>query len=255
MNKNFEIIQKLNELDECVAGMIKAFVGLTEDEKYNAAEEALIKTLKDVNELQNKNKYVPKAKVTSGIIYMNIIVEKVNTYSRLFRRESSKARSICTYIRDNLNGVTGHIKVDYEDQKNKMLRIEETIKEKIDSIYPEIGMYAYFFDAYPLSKSDFLGLFSFNRDKVRDDYSRVNYEGTKEAIADIPDIIDGNSFLYFAAGDSILLNNKHVSMFLMRKSFDVLEENGVDINRMFSRNHYNRIQVLSMNLGTSLTSH
>lgn len=232
MNKNFEIIQKLKELDWCVGRMYSAFVRLIEDNKYNAAEEALIKTLKDVHELQNKNEHVPKVKVTSGIIYMNVIVEKVNTYSRLFRKESSKARSICTYIRDNLNGVTEHVKADYEDQKNKMFRVEQTIKEKMDSTYPEIDMYTYFFDAHPLSKNDFLGLFSFNRDKVRDDYSRVNYEGTIEAIADIPDIIDGNSFMQFAAGDSILLNNKSVSMFLMRKSFDYLEENGVDIIEM-----------------------
>lgn len=229
MNKNFEIIQKLNELDECVAGMINAFVRLTEDDKYNAAEEALIKTLKDVHELQNKNEHVPKVKVTSGIIYMNIIVEKANTYSRFFRKESSKARSICTYIRDNSNGVTEHIKVNFEDRKNKMFEIEEAIKRNIDSIYPEIGMYAYFFDAHPLRKSDFLGLFSFNRDKVRHDYSRVNYQGTIEAITDIPDIVEGNSFLQFAAGDSILLNNKPVSMFLMDKSFDALEKHGVDI--------------------------
>jgi hypothetical protein len=93
-------------------------------------------------------------------------------------------------------------------------------------------MYKFFFDAHPLSKSDFVGLFSFNRDKVKDAESRMNYEGTIEAIADIPDVVDGNSFLQFAAGDSILLNNKPVSMFLMRKSFDYLEENGVDIIEM-----------------------
>ncbi|KZE81628.1 hypothetical protein AV545_09115 [Paenibacillus jamilae] len=230
MNKNFEIKQKLNELDDCMMQMIQAFEDLKADRMFTISQSGLIRTSKEAIELMTDVSYrIPKIKTTSAIIYMNNMINKVDQYERVFRKASNEAKVICTYVRDNLDKTTKHIKNDYESKKAMMLDIDSSLKEAFEMNYPNLRHYTIFFDMCPLTKDEFLGLFSFNRDKDRDDWSRVNYKGTMEAINDLPDVIDGAAFLDFAATDSVLLNDSAVSGYLMHECIKLMKQQGFDV--------------------------
>jgi hypothetical protein len=110
-----------------------------------------------------------------------------------------------------------------------VLDIDSSLKEGFEMNYPNLRHYTIFFDMCPLTKDEFLGLFSFNRDKDRDDWSRVNYKGTNEAIKDLPDVIDGSAFLQFAGTDSVLLNDRAVSKYPMHECIKVMKQQGFDV--------------------------
>ncbi|MDQ0493548.1 hypothetical protein [Paenibacillus brasilensis] len=230
MNKNFEIKQKLNEIDDCMMQMISAFEDLKADRKFAVSQAGLIRTSKEAIELMTDVSYrIPKIKTTSAIIYLNNKVNKVDQYERVFRKASNEAKAICTYVRDNLNALTKQVKNDFESKKAMMLDIDSSLKEAFEKNYPSLQHYIIFFDMCPLTKDEFLGLFSFNRDKYRDDWSRVNYKGTIEAIEDLPDVIDGTAFLEFAATDGVLLNDSAVSGYLIHECIKLMKQQGFDV--------------------------
>ncbi|MBE7897167.1 hypothetical protein G7L40_00385 [Paenibacillus polymyxa] len=230
MDKNFEIKKQLDELDYCVMLMVSASIDLDRDGKFDYAEQALIKTYKELSGiLADDSPAIPKIKATSAIVYLNTMINKIHTYERIFKKASNEAKRICTCVRDNLDGVTKQVKNDFENKKAMMLDIDSNIRQKFEVSYPKLKEYSYFFDLHPLTKDEFLGLFSFNRDKDKDDGSRANYKGTIEAINDLPDMIDGNAFLQFAATDSVLLNDRALGKFLMHESYEMLKQGGFDI--------------------------
>ncbi|TKH44212.1 hypothetical protein C1I60_12845 [Paenibacillus terrae] len=230
MNKNFEIKKQFNKLDDCMMQMICAFEDLKADRKFTVSQSGLIRTSKEAVELMTDVSYrIPRIKTTSAIIYLNNMVNKVDQYERIFKKASNEAKRICTYIRDNLDEVTKQVKNDFENKKAMMLDIDSSLKEAFEKNYPSLQHYIIFFDMHPLTKDEFLGLFSFNRDKDRDDWSRLNYKGTIEAIEDLPDVIDGSAFLDFAATDSVLLNDSAVSGYLMHECIKLMKQQGFDV--------------------------
>lgn len=233
MNKNFEIKQKFNELDDCMRLVISAYEDLKEDKKFILSKSVLVRISKEaIGLITDESSKIPKVKTTSAIVCLNNMINKIHTYERVFRKASNEAKSICTYIRDNLDEATKQIKNDYENKKAMMLDIDSSLKEGFEMNYPNLRHYTIFFDMCPLSKDEFLGLFSFNRDKDRDDWSRVNYKGTNEAINDLPDVIDGSAFLDFAATDSVLLNDRTVSGYLMHECIKLMKQQGFDVLNM-----------------------
>ncbi|MBE0344290.1 hypothetical protein E4V51_31555, partial [Paenibacillus sp. 28ISP30-2] len=97
MNKNFEIKQKLNELDDCMMRMISAYEDLKEDKEFILSKSALLRISKEAIELiTEESSKIPKVKTTNAIVCLNNMINKINEYETVFRKASNEAQSICT---------------------------------------------------------------------------------------------------------------------------------------------------------------
>ncbi|MNW30370.1 hypothetical protein D3C74_72540 [compost metagenome] len=74
---------------------------------FTVSQFGLIRKSKEAVELITDASFkIPKSKTTNAIIYLNNMVNKIDEYETMLRQVLSQAKSICTYISDNLDGIT-----------------------------------------------------------------------------------------------------------------------------------------------------
>lgn len=229
MHINIELNQKINELDQCVFKMVSAFTELVEDAKYNAAEDAFERSSKEIFRLRDEKKAFPKSLIMSTLVYLNLIVQSISKYQRKYNKFSREAKDVGTYIKENIENTSHKLKEKYDDLVSKFLYIDKELSKRFEDTYPKLDYYCVFLDIAPISKSDFLGLFSFYRNSDYNDGSRCNYIGTNKTISKLPEVIDGDAFMKFAVADSALLTDQALSGYFMDQCYKKMEDAGVDI--------------------------
>ncbi|MEK3917194.1 hypothetical protein [Paenibacillus sp. FSL H7-0331] len=201
------INQKSNEFEEGISQLVSMNKEFVHNHKLKVIVSAHERIINQLAEAIKKQGEISKQLTIKGIVYTNMIAEKVTDYDMKFSGKLHKVKEVGSYISKNIEDCSNRLKNRFEDLRVKLADINKEKEHTYNLLCPDVDGYYHLLNLAPIIKDDLLGIYSFNRDKVKDDGCRTNYVGTNKAIDKLPEIIDGQEFFKWMSWNCALLNN------------------------------------------------
>ncbi|MGG1663855.1 hypothetical protein [Brevibacillus sp. NRS-1366] len=197
--------------------------------KYKIAKQAYIKKAKEVDYLIDSDELIPKSYTTKMLVLHNIMINSIGKTERAYRKILKQLKEQGVELRDYFKN-TRNVKL--EEKYNKLMSQYVTIKENGEKILEtsinDSNLNYFLLNNAPISKSEFLEVFPLTKDKP-DSCTRLNFQGSNKAISELPELIDGDAYRSFMAGNCVLIADVHVSGFYSDECYRRLKQSGVDI--------------------------
>lgn len=227
---NQSLKHKMDNFEYLTNRLRNTLAGLYTDEKYRTAERSFHAKVNKLVELAKANAEIPRALIKGLVTLHNIQVQQLNKRERKYYKLLSRVRKLGTEIRTEIDSVKNKKLIKrYNKLQNEYLPISQQGEKIIDSIYPDYAIIEAILDLAPITKDEFLEVFPLNKNKP-DKYnqSKDNYLAAKEYIQELPDSIDGKTFIRFMSTDGYILSNDDVASYYIEMTYKRMKEAGFD---------------------------